>query len=134
MKMLTHDSHKIGDYIVAALMVLSPFVLGFADVPAARNVMLITGVVLALYSWLTGYHYALHRLPFNLHRAWDWITGGFIAYAPQLFGTRPQLDGFQEAIHYVFGAILIAIGVFTRTERVSEDVEENDRERVGRAS
>ncbi len=79
--------HGIIDYIVGALLILAPFILGFADGTAAQWVPIILGAGALLYSLLTDYELGVARvIPMPVHLGLDNASGLLLAASPWLFG------------------------------------------------
>jgi hypothetical protein len=122
--MLTLKTHSILDYLLAFIIAISPYVFGFANITAGRNLFLITEAILILYSLITDYSYSLVSiLPFSLHRAFDWTAGAFIAIGYSLFGYGGRLTAGQTALHLILGFMVILSGTLTRTLTLSEAVD-----------
>jgi hypothetical protein len=84
--------HGIIDYVVALLLILAPFVLGFADGSAAQWVPIWTGVAIIGVSLLTRYELsALKLIPYPVHLALDVAVGLFLLTSPWLFGFADRI-------------------------------------------
>lgn len=106
--------HNIIDYVIAAVLVLTPYVLGFSSVDAARNVFGILGVSLAVYSLITDYRYSIAKIvPLGVHMAMDVITGVVLMLAPSIFGYSSQITGTQFGAHFVLGLGAVALVALT---------------------
>ena len=111
--------HNVLDYVAAAILVLSPYLFGFSDVTAARNVFLILGFGLAGYSLLTRYRYSIAKIiPLGVHMMLDSLAGIVVILAPYVFGYRDQITGGVTALHYVLG--LGVLGLVALTDRKTE--------------
>jgi hypothetical protein len=113
--MIPLRAHNVLDYVIAALLVVSPWVFGFSDVNAARNLFLVGGIALACYSLLTNYYYsALRIIPLGVHMTLDALMGIVLILGPALFGYRPFLTNGQYALHIVLGIGAIGLVALTR--------------------
>lgn len=117
--MISLRTHNVLDYVIAAILVACPYVFGFADIPAARNVFLVLGIGLAAYSLCTNYYYSVFKIiPVGFHMAMDVSAGVITLLAPWLFGYNVLLTGTQLGVHFVMG--LGAIGLVAMTNRISQ--------------
>jgi hypothetical protein len=113
--MISLKAHNVLDYIVAAVLVIAPWLFRFSEVVAARNVFLFIGIGLAAYSLLTKYYYALLRvIPLGVHMTMDAIAGVFLILAPALFGYRDLITQGQYAAHIVLGIGAVGLVALTR--------------------
>jgi hypothetical protein len=105
--------HGIVDYLVGTLLIVTPFILGFADGSAAQWVPIIAGALTINYSLLTDYERGLARvLPMRLHLYLDMLVGSLVAISPWLFG-------FADRIwwpHVIVGVMAIAIALTSRVQ------------------
>jgi hypothetical protein len=61
-KVLPFTVHSAGDYLAAALLILSPFALGFTDTDAGLSAFyIVAGVAVLLVSLVTNYQYSPRR-------------------------------------------------------------------------
>ena len=119
--MMSLKTHNIMDYVGAAAFILAPFLFGFSDIDAARNVFMLSGFFLALYSLFTNYYYAVLRvIPLGVHMTLDVTIGVVTMIAPWVFNYRNFLSPGQEYVHYIVGVGLIAVVGLTR-EKTEED-------------
>ena len=111
--------HNILDYVIAALLVLAPFVFGFSDIEIARDLFVVLGVGLASYSLITRYYYSLAKIiPVGVHMVFDTAAGAVILAAPYVTGYRENLTSLQLGVHLVMG--LGAIGLVAVTKPRTE--------------
>lgn len=114
------DTHNILDYVVGAVLVFSPYIFGFADIYACKNLFLVMGFGLIGYSLFTDYRYSIFKaIPLGAHMALDVVVGLTLIFGPSVIGYRPLLTVFQYALHFVLGLGAIAMVAFTqpRTSR-----------------
>lgn len=113
MKVIPRNVHGVLDYAVGLLLILAPFLFGFADVEAARNVAIAVGVAALLYSLFTAYELgAVKAIPFQTHLWLDAASGLLLLVSPWLFG-------FADRIawpHVVVGLLEIGAAFMTRTD------------------
>ena len=104
-------THGILDYLVGALIALSPWLLGFAAGGAETWVPVLVGVGALVYSTMTNYELGLVRvIPMGTHLTLDAASGLFLAASPWLFG-------FADVVfipHLAFGILEIAAAAMTR--------------------
>lgn len=105
--------HGAQDYLLAALLLGSPWLLG-AEPQSAFTVTLIgAGVVLAATSLLTNYEWGLvRRLAVPLHSAIDLVLGLALGSAPWVLGFHDE----AWATHATLGAALV-LGALTTHPR-----------------
>lgn len=112
MRFIPTRVHGMLDYIVGLFLIISPWVLGFADGTAAQWVPVILGAAALLYSLLTRYEFGLMPvIPMSGHLVLDALSGAFLAISPWLFG-------FDERVflpHVIFGILEIAASLTTST-------------------
>jgi threonine dehydrogenase-like Zn-dependent dehydrogenase len=112
--MISLRVHNVLDYVIAAVLVATPFLFGFADIDAARNFFFAGGLALATYSLFTDYYYSVAKIiPLGVHMAMDVIIGIAAMLAPAMFGYSDLLTGAQQGVHFVLG--LGAIGLVALT-------------------
>lgn len=110
--MISVRTHAIIDYVVGVLLILAPFILGFANGGAAQWVPVLLGAGIIVYSLMTRYDLAVVKvIPFGVHLGLDAVGGLFLLASPWLFG-------FADLIwwpHVVVG--LAELGVVAMTDR-----------------
>jgi hypothetical protein len=112
MKVIPRKTHALLDYIVGFILIVSPWLFGFADGGNETWVFVALGAGTILYSILTDYELgALRIIPFKVHLAIDMLNGVFLALSPWIFG-------FSDRVylpHLLFGLIEIAVVILTGT-------------------
>jgi len=104
--------HGVIDYVWGLALVASPWLLGYADVSAAKWVAVVFGVGAILYSLATDYELGLLRLlPMPLHLGLDGLAGFILAITPLGFGFADQV--FWP--HVLFGLFSVAASLVTQT-------------------
>ncbi|PVE22314.1 hypothetical protein DC522_21780 [Microvirga sp. KLBC 81] len=113
MRFLPTSIHGVIDYLWGLALFVSPWVLGYADVPATKWVAVIFGVGAILYSLFTAYELGVLRiLPMSLHLILDGMAGALLAASPFLLG-------FSDRVflpHLLFGLFSVVASLVTRME------------------
>ena len=87
MRLFSTRVHGMLDYLVGALLVGAPWMLGFATGGAAQWVFVGVGVGALVYSAFTDYEFGVVRaLQMPVHLWLDALGGVFLAASPWLFG------------------------------------------------
>lgn len=98
--------HGVLDYLTAAVLILAPFVVGFADGGAAQWVPIVIGAATIVASLLTRYELGVAPvIPMPVHLMLDVAMGVVLLASPWLFG-------FSDLIwwpHVLFGIIYIVV-------------------------
>lgn len=90
--MISVRIHAIIDYVVGVLLILAPFLLGFADGGAAMWTPVLLGAAILVYSLLTRYEFSAAKLiPFNVHLGLDAVGGLLLLVSPWLFGFAGEI-------------------------------------------
>jgi hypothetical protein len=112
MRFISTRTHGVLDYVVGALLIVVPYVLGFADGTAAQWVPQALGLVAIGGAMLTDYEFGLMRvIPMPVHLGIDIASGALLALSPWLFGFADRV--FWP--HLVVGVLEIGAGLTTRT-------------------
>lgn len=108
--------HGVLDYLVGALLILAPFILGFADGTAAQWVPIVLGAAAIVYSLITDYELSVAKvLSVPVHLGLDVASGVLLAASPWLFN-------FADRIwwpHVLVGIIEIIVPLLTQRHRGS---------------
>jgi len=116
MRIVPTRLHGAVDYLWGLALLAAPWLLGFADVPAATWIAVLFGAGAILYSLLTDYELGLVRLlPMRLHLLIDGLGGAFLAASPFLFGFADRV----YLPHLLFGLFSVAASLVTRMKPVS---------------
>lgn len=112
MRVIPTRLHGMLDYGMGLLLIIAPWLLGFADGGPEQWVPVILGAGVILYSLLTDYELGVARvIPMPIHLGLDVAGGVVLAASPWLFG-------FADEIwwpHVVLGVLEIGAGLMTRT-------------------
>ena len=104
--------HGILDYLVGALLIASPWLLGFARGGGESLVPVAIGAAVLVYSAFTDYELGLvRRIQMPVHLWLDGIGGVLLAVSPWLFA-------FDERVwmpHVAVGVAEIVVAFFTDT-------------------
>jgi hypothetical protein len=110
MRILGTKAHGVIDYLVGALLLVFPWLLGFGKNGAEMWVPVILGVSAIVYSLCTNYEYGVFkRISMRMHLNLDMFSGIFLAASPWLLG-------FYEYIylpHLIIGITEVAIVLCT---------------------
>lgn len=116
MRFIPTRTHGVLDYVVGALLIVVPYLLGFADGTAAQWVPQILGLVAIGGAMMTDYELGVMRvIPMPVHLGIDIASGVLLAASPWLFGFADRV--FWP--HLIVGIMEIGAGLTTRT--VPED-------------
>ena len=106
--------HGIIDYLTGAVLILAPWLFGFADGGPAQWVPVVLGVAIIVYSLVTDYELAAATLiPVPVHLMLD-VGGGLLLLV------SPWLFGFSQIVvwpHMLVGAMEIVIAALTERRR-----------------
>lgn len=110
--MISVRTHAVIDYVVGVLLIVAPYLLGFATGGPAMWVPILLGIGIIAYSLMTRYQLSVAAvIPFNVHLGLDAAGGLLLLVSPWLFG-------FSHVIwwpHVVVG--LAELGVVAMTDR-----------------
>lgn len=102
--------HGYIDYAYAVVLILAPFVLGFAEGGAAQWVPTILGIAVFGMALITDYEVSVARImPMPLHLGLDIVAGLFLALSPWLFG----FSGLIWWPHVIFGLVAMVVPALT---------------------
>ena len=113
MRFIPTRLHGVIDYLWGLALIASPWLFGFADVPAAKWVAIFFGAGAILYSLVTAYEFSLIPLvPMPLHLGLDGLAGFILAISPLGFGFADQV----YLPHVLFGLFSVVASLVTRTQ------------------
>jgi hypothetical protein len=119
MRFIPTRIHGVIDYLTGLVLIVAPFVFGFADGGAAQWVPIILGAAILLMSIMTDYELSLAKvIPMPLHLGVDAAGGLLLAASPWLFGFADQV--FWP--HLIIGLMEIGVSLMTRTTPDTADV------------
>lgn len=112
MRFLSTRTHGVLDYLVGALLIAAPWLLGFAAGGAETWVPVLLGASVIVYSLLTDYERGMSPvLSMRAHLWLDALGGGLLALSPWLFGFADLVT----APHLVVGLLEVGLAMVTRT-------------------
>lgn len=117
MRFIPTKVHGVLDYLMGLLLIVAPWLLGFASDGADTAVPVTLGIAVIIYSLLTRYELGVvPAIPMPAHLWLDAASGALLAASPWLFG-------FADYIwwpHLVFGLLEIGAAVTTQTVPTSQ--------------
>lgn len=112
MSIISRRVHGWFDYIVAVLLIASPWMLGFSTDPFATGIPVVLGISTIIYSLLTKYEMGLVKvIPVKTHLTLDLVSGIVLILSPLVFA----FAGYVWKPHVIAGAIEIIIVLLTQT-------------------
>ena len=112
MRFISTRTHGVIDYLMGALLIVAPYLLGFADGTAAQWIPQIVGAALIGASLLTDYELGIIRtIPMPIHLGLDVAAGLLLVVSPWLFG----FADYVWLPHVIFGLAEIGTGLMTHT-------------------
>ncbi len=109
--MISTKVHGYLDYIMGVVLIIAPWVLGFAAGGAETWIPVILGAAVILYSLCTNYELgATGAISMTTHLWLDGISGIFLAVSPWLFG----FDEFVFWPHLILGVLEFLAAVSTK--------------------
>lgn len=113
MRFISTRTHGILDYLMGALLIVLPWLVGFAEQGNPSTWVLIAlGAGLILYSLLTDYEYGLFKvIKMPTHLWLDVLSGLFLAASPWIFEFADQV----YLPHVILGLLEIGAGLMTKS-------------------
>lgn len=113
MNVLSTRIHGILDYVVALLMVSTPWLMGYEQGSNEQWLIISVGCIAMLYSFCTDYELGfLEEIEIRTHLLLDFLIGVLLISSPWLFG-------FYDKVYLpyvILGAIEIISTCITKTE------------------
>lgn len=113
--MIDTRTHAIIDYATGSLLIIAPYLLGFATGGVTQWLPQIIGVAIIGMSLMTRYELSMAKVvPLNVHLGIDIATGILLAASPWLFG-------FADLIwwpHLLVGLMEIVVAMMTKRDAV----------------
>jgi len=111
MQIINSRLHAILDYVVGALLIVAPYLLGFATGGIEQWLPQVLGAATILMSLLTRYEYSLAKvIPLPAHLGIDAASGLLLAVSPWLFG----FAGVIWWPHLLFGVLEIVVVLLSK--------------------
>ena len=112
MRFLSTRVHGMMDYATGGLLIVAPWLFGFADGSAAQWLPIVLGAGIILMSLLTDYELSISRIiPMGAHLAVDGLGGALLAVSPWLFGFADR----TYWPHLIIGIAEVGLSLVTRT-------------------
>lgn len=112
MRFINTRVHGMLDYLMGVLLIISPWLFGFANGGAAQWVPIVLGLGAFLYSIMTDYELGLLKvIPMSAHLIIDLVAGIFLAASPWIFGFADEV----YLPHLILG--ILEIGASLMTEK-----------------
>jgi hypothetical protein len=110
MHILSTRTHGIIDYLMGLVLIVAPYLLGFATGGPEQWVPMTLGIAMIVYSLATDYEFGVARvLPMPAHLVLDGLAGLLLAASPWLFG-------FADRVywpHLILGLLELGTSVMT---------------------
>ena len=117
MRFITPEFHAIMDYVLAILLVISPFTLEYYNAGPETMLPVCLGLLTLFVTPMTNFRFAVIRvIPFKWHLVYDFAAGLFLLLSPWIF------DFYSHVFmpHVIFGAIQIFSSMLTATSERDE--------------
>lgn len=112
MKILSTKIHGVLDYSVGLLLLIAPWVFGFAGKGAETWVPVLLGISAFIYSLLTNYEWGAAKVfSMRTHLMLDFLSGALLASSPWLFQFRDTV----YLPHLVIGILEMVVALITDT-------------------
>jgi hypothetical protein len=113
MKIINSKLHGLLDYLVSLILIISPWLFGFADGGPQMWVPIILGISSIVYSLLTNYELGAIRIfSFKTHLTFDALSGILLAASPWIF--RFADDIYMP--HLIFGVLELVVVALTKSQ------------------
>jgi hypothetical protein len=113
MRFISTKIHAILDFLTAVILIVLPWISGFADGGPAQMVLVSTGILIAGMSLLTYHEYGIYKIvPMEIHLVIDAFIGLFLLMSPWLFGFAHVVLG----PHILFGILGIGAALFSKVK------------------
>jgi hypothetical protein len=119
MQVISTRTHGVIDYVVGILLILAPWLFGFATGGIEQWLPVILGLILIVSSLMTDYELSIAKvIPMPVHLGLDMASGALLAVSPWLFG-------FADVIiwpHLLVGIMEIGVALMTKRHRDVHDM------------
>jgi hypothetical protein len=132
MNVLSTRIHGILDYVLALLMISTPWLMKYEEGSNQQWLIISIGCVALLYSLCTDYEFGfLEELEVRTHLLLDFLVGILLILSPWLFGFYDK----AYAPYIVLGVIEILSTVFTTTgEKVFQNISSPNKRQTVRSN
>lgn len=111
MRFIPTRIHGPVDYVVGVILIIAPWLFGFANGGAAMWIPMLLGVAVIVYSLLTDYEWGMARaLSMPAHLWLDGLGGLLLLVSPWLFG----FAGTVWVPHVIVGLLEIGAALCTQ--------------------
>jgi len=112
MRFIPTKVHGVLDYLVGMLLIVSPWLLDFADDSVRTWIPVALGAGALIYSLMTDYELGVGKsISMKTHLALDLLSGLLLAASPWIFGFADEI----YAPHLVFGLLEMGVSLMTKT-------------------
>ncbi|MCJ8518078.1 putative phage tail protein [Pseudorhizobium tarimense] len=112
--MIDTKTHGIIDYVTGALLIIAPYLFGFANGGVQQWLPQLLGAMIIVMSLITKYELSAAKvIPLKAHLSVDVLGGVLLAASPWLFG-------FADVIwwpHLLVGLMEIVVALMTKRDR-----------------
>lgn len=109
--MIDTRTHGIIDYATGALLIVAPYLFGFANGGIAQWLPQLLGALTIVMSLFTDYELSIAKaIPLRVHLGMDMASGALLAASPWLFG----FAGLIWWPHLLVGLMEIVVPMLTR--------------------
>jgi hypothetical protein len=119
MRIIPTRIHAMMDYLMGILLIVSPYLFGFANGGVAQWLPMILGAGVIAYSLVTRYEYSVAGLiSVPAHLVLDGLGGALLLVSPWLFG-------FADTVvwpHVILGIFEIGASLMTKTRPETEGI------------
>ena len=113
MRFISTKVHGVLDYVVGLLLIVSPWLFGFAQNGAETWIPVILGIAALLYSLITDYELGVSKvISMRTHLGLDLASGILLAASPWIFG----FDDRVYLPHLILGIFEIIAATTTQTK------------------
>jgi hypothetical protein len=113
--MINTKIHGIIDYLTGALLIIAPYLFGFANGNIEQWLPQLLGALTLIMSLFTNYELSATKvIPLKVHLAVDVISGVLLAASPWLFG----FSGVIWWPHLLVGLMEIVVPLMTKRHTV----------------
>jgi len=113
MKVISSKMHGVLDYLVGIILIMSPWIFGFADGGREMSIPIILGILSVVYSLLTRYEFGVYKvIPFKAHLMVDALSGVLLAASPWIFNFASDV----YLPHLLFGLMEIIVVFLTNRQ------------------
>ena len=116
MRIISTRTHGVIDYLTGLLLIVAPWLFGFANGGAAQWVPILVGLAILGMSLMTDYELSIAKvIPMSVHLGADAATGLLLIASPWLFGFADQV----RWPHVVIGLLELGVVLMTDSRRTS---------------